>query len=248
MKKNEMTIFSNDEFGKIRTVVIDHDPWFVAVDVAKALGYSNPRDATAKHVDEEDKRFLAYSECATVGKGEPSQNATVGNERASQNATVERTAQNLMVNLTTKNGVNIINESGLYALIFGSHLPKARAFKRWVTSDVLPTLRKKGYYAIKPKKDDGWGKKMEKRTKDFIEYWFIETADYYEHVVGITSVAHLSDYMLNELYCAHANRLARAFCEFVSFSRAKFRAAIADPTLLMPVKERNKLLRKQGKL
>ena len=212
MKKDILTIFSNDEFGKVRTIIIDHEPWFVAVDVANALGFTNSRKAVADHVDDEDK---GVTKCYTLG----------GEQK-----------------------MTIINESGLYALIFGSHLPKARAFKRWVTAEVLPTLRKKGYYAVKPKKDDGWGKKMEKRTKDFIEYWFIETADYYEHVVGITSVAHLSDYMLNELYCAHANRLARAFCEFVSFSRAKFRAAIADPTLLMPVKERNKLLRKQGKL
>lgn len=214
MKKNEMTIFSNAEFGKVRTVVIDHDPWFVGKDVASALGYANTKDAIIRHVDEDDKkRGVVFRD--PLG--------------------VEQTPV-------------LINESGVYALIFASKLPKAKTFKRWVTADVLPTLRKKGYYAIKPKKDDGWNKKMEKRTKDFIEYWFIETADYYEHVVGITSVAHLNDYMLNELYCAHANRLAHAFCEFVSFSRAKFRAAIADPTLLMPVKERNKLLRKQGKL
>ena len=212
MKKDILTIFSNDEFGKVRTIIIDHEPWFVGRDVAYALGYAKPENALATHVDNEDKDTLKQG--------------TLGGEQK----------------------MTIINESGLYALIFGSHLPKARAFKRWVTADVLPTLRKKGYYAIKPKKDDGWDKKMMKRTKDFIEYWFIETADYYEHVVGITSVAHLNDYMLNELYCAHANRLAHAFCEFVSFSRAKFRAAIADPTLLMPVKERNKLLRKQGKL
>ena len=210
MKKDVLTIFNNDEFGKVRTIIIDHEPWFVGRDVAYALGYAKPENALATHVDNEDKDTLKQG--------------TLGGEQK----------------------MTIINESGLYALIFGSHL--ARAFKRWVTADVLPTLRKKGYYAITPKKDDGWDKKMVKRTKDFIEYWFIETADYYRHVVGITSVAHLNEYMLNELYCAHANRLAHAFCEFVSFSRAKFRAAIADPTLLMPVKERNKLLRKQGKL
>lgn len=212
MKKNEMTIFSNDEFGKVRTVVIDHDPWFVAVDVANALGFTNSRKAVTDHVDDEDK---GVTKCYTLG----------GEQK-----------------------MTIINESGLYALIFGSHLPKARAFKRWVTAEVLPTLRKKGYYAIKPKKDDGWDKKMVKRTKDFIEYWVVETMEYYRHVVGITNVAHLNDYMLNELYCAHANRLDHAICEFMSFTRAHFRAVVADPTLLMPTKERNKLLRKQGRL
>lgn len=212
MKKDVLTIFNNDEFGKVRTIIIDHEPWFVGRDVAYALGYAKPENALATHVDNEDKDTLKQG--------------TLGGEQK----------------------MTIINESGLYALIFGSHLPKARAFKHWVTAEVLPTLRKKGSYTIKPKKDDGWDKKMEKRTKDFTEYWFLETVDYYRHVVGITSVANLTDYMLNELYCAHANRLDHAFCEFMSFSRAHFRAVVADPTLLMPVKERNKLLRKQRKL
>ena len=214
MKKNELTIFNNDEFGKVRTVIINHEPWFVGKDVASALGYANTKDAIIRHVDEDDKkRGVVFRD--PLG--------------------VEQTPV-------------LINESGVYALIFASKLPKAKTFKRWVTADVLPTLRKKGYYAIKPKKDDGWDKKMVKRTKDFVEYWFVETMEYYRHVVGITNVAHLNDYMLNELYCAHANRLDHAICEFMSFSRAHFRAVIADPTLLMPVKERNKLLRKQGKL
>lgn len=214
MKKNAMTIFSNDEFGKVRTVVINSEPWFVGKDVASALGYANTKDAIIRHIDEDDKkRGVVFHD--PLG--------------------VEQTPV-------------LINESGVYALIFASKLHKARAFKHWVTAEVLPTLRKKGSYTIKQKKDDGWDKKMEKRTKDFIEYWLMETVDYYRHVVGITSVAHLTDYMLNELYCAHANRLDHAFCDFMSFSRTNFRAVVADPTLLMPVKERNKLLRKQGKL
>ena len=214
MKKNEMTIFSNAEFGKVRTVVIDHEPWFVGKDVASALGYANTKDAIIRHVDEDDKkRGVAFRD--PLG--------------------VEQTPV-------------LINESGVYALIFASKLPKAKTFKHWVTAEVLPTLRKKGYYAIKPEKDDGWDKKMVKRTKDFIEYWVCETVDYYRHVVGITSVTPLPDYMLNELYCAHANRLTHAICDFMSFTRTHFRAVVADPTLLMPVKERNKLLRKQGRL
>lgn len=214
MKKNEMTIFSNAEFGKVRTVVIDHEPWFVGKDVASALGYANTKDAIIRHVDEDDKkRGVVFRD--PLG--------------------VEQTPV-------------LINESGVYALIFASKLPKAKTFKRWVTAEVLPTLRKKGYYAIKPKEDNGWDKKMVKRTKDFVEYWVVETMEYYRHVVGITNVAHLPDYMLNELYCAHASRLDHAICEFMSFTRAHFRAVVADPTLLMPVKERNKLLCKQGKL
>lgn len=103
-------IFNNEEFGKIRLVLINDEPWIVGKDVAQALGYSNHRDALHKHVDDEDKR-------------------------ESQIATPSGTQQ--MV---------IINESGLYALIFGSKLPSARRFKHWVTSEVLPAIRKTGRY------------------------------------------------------------------------------------------------------
>lgn len=111
----ELQIFSNEEFGQVRTVVIDNEPYFVGKDVAEALGYSNTRDALAKHVDVEDKADVAFHD-------------------GSQKRTVVG-----------------INESGLYALVFGSKLETAKKFKRWVTSEVLPTLRKTGSYEI-PKK------------------------------------------------------------------------------------------------
>lgn len=205
MKKDILTIFSNDEFGKVRTIIIDHEPWFVAVDVANALGFTNSRKAIADHVDDEDK---GVTKCYTLG----------GEQK-----------------------MTIINESGMYALIFGSHLPKAKAFKRWVTSEVLPTLRKKGYYAIRKRKDDEWNPKFEKLTKDFIKYWICETIDYYDHIVGVTRHSHLSGYALDELYHAHADRLDRAFNAFMSFTMTDFRAVIADPTLLMPQKKREKV-------
>ena len=107
----EMQIFNSEEFGNIRTVTIDGEPWFVGKDVAKALGYSNTRDALATHISEEDKNTVAISD----GKrGNPNQ--------------------------------VVINESGLYALIFGSKLDSAKRFKRWVTSEVLPCIRKHGGY------------------------------------------------------------------------------------------------------
>lgn len=108
---NEIEIFRNEEFGEIRTVIIDGEPWFVGKDVAVALGYSNHRDALFKHVDNEDK---GESRIAT-----PSGKQT----------------------MTT------INESGMYSLIFGSKLESANRFKRWVTSEVLPAIRKHGLYA-----------------------------------------------------------------------------------------------------
>ncbi len=107
---NELKVFENPEFGKIRTLTIEGEPWFVGKDVAVALGYTNPRDALSKHVDAEDK---GESQIAT-----PS---------GIQNMT-------------------IINESGLYSLILSSKLPSAKKFKRWVTNEVLPAIRKTGHY------------------------------------------------------------------------------------------------------
>lgn len=112
--KNEIQIFKNDEFGQVRTTTINGEPWFVGKNVADILGYSNPRDALAKHVDDDDRNTVAIRD----GKGNPNQ--------------------------------TIINESGLYALIIGSKLPTAKKFKRWVTSEVLPSIRKTGSYTADP--------------------------------------------------------------------------------------------------
>lgn len=108
---NELQIFNHPQFGDIRALNIDGEPWFVAKDVAEALGYSNSRDAIAKHVDGEDKNTVAIHDGIP---GNPNQ--------------------------------AVINESGIYALVFGSQLPTARKFKRWVTSEVLPSIRKTGGY------------------------------------------------------------------------------------------------------
>lgn len=107
---NELKIFKNSEFGEIRTVEIDSEPWFVGKDVAVVLGYSNPQKAVRDHIDDDDKTL---------------------NESFTVNGT---------------QGV-LINESGLYSLILSSKLPNAKAFKRWVTSEVLPSIRKHGLYA-----------------------------------------------------------------------------------------------------
>lgn len=110
--QNDMQIFNNPEFGEIRTIIIDGEPWFVGKDVCASLGYSDTKAGTRKNVDEEDKRVCP-----------------VGTPSGIQNMTV-------------------INESGLYSLIFGSKLDTAKKFKRWVTSEVLPTLRKNGTYSV----------------------------------------------------------------------------------------------------
>lgn len=116
---NELKIFQNEEFGEIRTVTIDGEPWFVGKDVASALGYKNTKDALATHVEECDK--IMGSENAT-----PSIKDRIGREQFP----------------------TWINESGLYALIFGSKLESAKRFKHWVTSEVLPSIRKTGQYQM----------------------------------------------------------------------------------------------------
>lgn len=111
MEQTKLTVFNNEEFGEIRTVIIDNKPWFVGKDVAVSLGYKDTSDALKKHVADEDKLTRCFAD----------------------------SGQNRQM--------YIINESGLYALIFGSKLESANRFKRWVTSEVLPSIRKNGIYA-----------------------------------------------------------------------------------------------------
>lgn len=110
MNKTDLQLFDGGSVGKIRALVQEGSPWFVATDVARALGYSNSSKAIADHVDPEDvtKRYIL------------------------SNGGRQKTT--------------LINESGMYALIFGSRLESARKFKRWVTSEVLPAIRATGSY------------------------------------------------------------------------------------------------------
>lgn len=108
---SDITIFEHPEFGKVRAVYVDGEPWLVGKDVAVALGYSNPRDALARHVDAEDRNTVAFHDGTS---GNPNQ--------------------------------TIINESGLYSLVLSSKLPGAKKFRRWVTAEVLPSIRKHGGY------------------------------------------------------------------------------------------------------
>ena len=104
------TIFTNPEFGSVRVITINDEPWFVGKDVATALGYKDPNKAIAMHVEEEDK--LNDKMASSLGQ----------------------------------RGGWLINESGVYSLTFGSKLESAKRFKHWVTSEVLPTIRKTGGY------------------------------------------------------------------------------------------------------
>lgn len=108
----ELQVFNSTEFGSVRTATVNGEIMFFAKDIATILGYSNPRDAINKHVDDEDK---GVAKCDTLGG---------------------------IQDLT------IINESGLYSLILSSKMPNAKKFKRWVTAEVLPAIRKHGVYAV----------------------------------------------------------------------------------------------------
>ncbi len=127
---NNIQVFKNDEFGKLRTVVLNGEPWMVGKDVAAALGYSNTKDALLSHVDNEDKRIFQRSEIATF-----------------ENHISKSVLPVNFVSADIPNrGLTIINESGLYSLILSSKLPSANKFKRWVTSEVLPSIRNYGAY------------------------------------------------------------------------------------------------------
>lgn len=117
---NDIKIFENPEFGSVRTVEVSGEAYLVGKDVAEILGYSNANKAIQMHVDEEDKKILDFKGFSHFGN-------TLWEENDYSSKTV-------------------INESGVYALVFGSKLPKAKEFKRWVTNEVLPSIRKHGAY------------------------------------------------------------------------------------------------------
>lgn len=114
--ETQLQVFNSSDFGEVRTTVRDGEPWFVAVDVCKALSITNHRDALGRL--DEDEKGVALTD-------------TLGGKQ----------------NLT------IVNEPGLYTLVLGSRKPAAKAFKRWITHEVLPALRKTGRYSIEDESD-----------------------------------------------------------------------------------------------
>lgn len=114
----ELQIFNSPQFGQVRIIEKNGQPWFVGKDVAEALGYADTFGALKKHVDEEDKQNC-------------------------QNDSFE-----------SNRGLTVITESGVYSLVFSSKLPKAKEFKHWVTSEVLPAIRKHGGYLTAEKVEE----------------------------------------------------------------------------------------------
>lgn len=131
---NDLQQFTNAQFGDIRALSIDGEPWFVGKDIAERLGYMNTRDAIYKHVDDEDK---GVAKCDTP---------------------------------SGKQDMTVINESGLYSLVLSSKLHSAKAFKRWVTREVIPTIRKTGGYV--------------NDTSAFVNAYFPELNETQKSVIG----------------------------------------------------------------
>ena len=116
---NEIQIFNNEEFGSVRSLTVNGEPYFIGKDVAVALGYENPSKAVRDHVDEDDK---------IMG--------------------VQNVTPSIVDSLGREQYPTFINESGVYSLVFGSNLPSAKRFKKWVTSEVLPAIRKHGVFVM----------------------------------------------------------------------------------------------------
>ena len=114
----EIRAFNSDQFGEVRTVTIDDEPWFVAADVCRALEIGNSRMATDR-LDDDEKAAVSLTDTSSNG-------------------------------VTQQREMTVINEPGLYSLVLGSRKPEAKAFKRWITHEVIPALRKTGTYSLKP--------------------------------------------------------------------------------------------------
>lgn len=161
---SELKIFENEEFGQVRTVTIDGEPWFVGKDVALALQYKEPQKAVRTHVDEEDR---GVSEMDTPGG---------------------------------KQVLAIINESGLYSLIFGSKLESAKRFKHWVTSEVLPALHKTGHYEMPGcgANVNGFLGRNGVRAGDVINFMFGDES-YHPKATSVSEVVNLLQYLTSSM-------------------------------------------------
>lgn len=158
--------FSCSEFQQLRVVEdANGNPWFVGKDVAENLGYGNPKVSMREHVDLEDKALLKQKN----GMG-----IVILNENGSK-VRESRTLGNPFpspINITGLNvpprGLTIINESGMYSLIFGSKLESARRFKHWVTSEVLPSIRRTGGYSMK-ESDDSTSNTVDSKLDEIVK-------------------------------------------------------------------------------
>lgn len=144
--------FSNSVLGvNLTTILIDMEPWFIAKEVATLLGYENTTQAIRTNVDELDQKLLSYNECKDIFGQNSLINETIENTEDFGELSDSSPNNSIKIN---SNGMKFINESGLYTLIARSNKPEARRFQRWVTSEVLPSIRKTGSYGLQITKED----------------------------------------------------------------------------------------------
>lgn len=160
---NLVKCFNNSKLGvNLTTVLIDDEPWFIAKEVASALEYSNTKDAINNHVDELDQKMLSCSECKelfgnllkvdeAIEDSERSFQLSVGSEQNLKGSALLPLKEGISI---SNRGMKLINESGLYTLIARSDKPEAKPFRRWVTSEVLPSIRKTGSYGESISKEE----------------------------------------------------------------------------------------------
>ena len=149
IENNLVKCFSNSDLGvNLTTIIIDMEPWFIAKEVATILGYDDTTRAINRNVDEEDQKLLSFNECKRLFGEATETLENTEDFRGDINNTPKSS-----ININSQ-GMKFINESGLYSLIMSSKKLEAKAFRRWVTSEVLPSIRKTGSYGLQIDKHD----------------------------------------------------------------------------------------------
>lgn len=185
---SSVKIFENPEFGKVRTVVINNEPWFVGKDVADILGYVNSRDALTKHVDIDDKSLIQLSD-------------------------LQECSDSLLPDHMKGSKITIINESGLYSLILRSEKPEAKGFKKWITSVVLPSIRKTGSFSMKTLKPS-----VPSTSADYV-------GGFNAYIAGLKANLNISDASTAGLYNKLAIAMGYPEVDYVPSKGVKFSAS-----------------------
>lgn len=181
-------VFESSEFGKVRMVIIDGEPWFVGKDVADILGYYNSRDALIKHVDSEDKMITQISD-------------------------LQACRDSLLPDHMKGSKITIINESGLYSLILRSEKPEAKSFKKWITSVVLPSIRKTGSFSMKTLKPS-----VPSTSADYV-------GGFNAYIAGLKANLNISDASTAGLYNKLAIAMGYPEVDYVPSKGVKFSAS-----------------------
>ena len=155
---NLVKCFSNSRIGvNLTTLLIDNEPYFIAKEVATILGYDDTTQTIRKNVDELDQKMLSYTECKDLFGDMIEEFKDIEDAEDVQSgenlSPVSQTGLKSVIKINPF-GMKLINESGLYSLTFASRKPEAKQFQRWVTSEVLPSIRKNGYYGIAISKEE----------------------------------------------------------------------------------------------